>query len=130
MSTFSRMDNVMEDYTRHFVSQHLGKAMATVQFLDEGAGHVRIAAPQLSAQRVEYAFALDQVAQLVPERSKWAETVVRIAINQAHKQYLLRGQQGLFEPGRELAIDILPWVGDLDAAPYGGATAGFTQRER
>ena len=118
----------MEDYTRHFVSQHLGKAMATVQFLDERAGHVRIAAPQLSSQNVEYAFALAQVAQLVPERSKWAETLARIAIHQAHKQYLLRGQQGLFAAGGELAIDTTPWVGDLDAAPYGGATAGFTQR--
>lgn len=115
---------------RHFVSQHLGKAIAIVECQDDIAGHVRIAIPQLSEQSIEYAFVLARVAQREPEPARRAETIARIAIHQAHKQYLLGGKAGLFDAGQELAIDSAPWVGDLDALPYGGATAGYDQRAR
>jgi hypothetical protein len=124
------MEAVMEAYMRHFVSQHLGKAIAIVECPGGSACHVRIAIPQLSEHSIDYAFELARVAQLVPEPAMRAETVARIAIHQAHKQFLLSGKDGLFEAGQELAIDTTPWVGDLEAAPYGGATAGYEQRAR
>lgn len=119
----------MEAYMRHFVSQHLGKATAIVE-CNDGAGHVRIAVPQLSETSVEYAFVLARVAHLVPPAAGPAETIARIAIHQANKQFLAGGKSALFAPGQELATDTAPWIGDLDALPYGGATGGYDQRAR
>lgn len=118
----------MEAYIRHFVSQHLGKAIATVEWCGDDAGQVRISVPQLSPVSIEYAFVCAQVTQLGPERAEWAETIARIAIHQAQKQFLLRGRVDLFGPGRALAADTPPWIGDLAPLPYGGATDGYAQR--
>lgn len=120
----------MEAYMRHFVSQHLGKATAIVECHDNAVGHVRIAIPQLSEQSIDYVFALEHVIELLPEPAGRAEAIARIAIHQAHKQFLLGGKDELFAAGQELAVDTAPWVGDLDALPYGGATAGYDQRAR
>ncbi len=120
----------MESYTRHFVSQHLGKSIATVEFCGESAGQVRIDMPALSPQSVNYCFNVERVAQLVPERAQLPEAIARIAIHQVHKQFLGSGKKDMFRPGLELAVDTSPWQGDLQAAAYGGATEGFAQRGR
>jgi hypothetical protein len=118
----------MQSYMRHFVSQHLGKSTATVEFSDDGDGHVRISVPHLSPEIVDYAFTLERVAQLVPEEARWPEAIARIAIHQAHKQFLATGKRDLFAPGRELALETSPWLGDLEAVAYGGATTGYHPR--
>lgn len=115
---------------RHFVSQHFGKATAIVECQDDAAGHVRIAIPQLSEHSIDYAFLLARVAPLAPDSAGRAETIARIAIHQAHRQFLLCGKDALFAPGQDLVLDTAPWVGDLNAAPYGGATLGVEQRLR
>lgn len=120
----------MEAYKRHFVSQHLGKSIATVEFGDDSAGHVRIDIPALSPISVEYAFTIERVAQLVPEKANWPEAIARIAIHQAHKQFLASGKKDLFQQGRELSLETSPWLGDLEPVAYGGATAGYEQRGR
>ena len=120
----------MEAYMRHFVSQHFGKATAIVEWVDGRAGRVRIAVPQLSESSVDYAFALARVAHLVPHAASPAETIARIGIHQAHRQFLVGGKKALFAAGQELAVDTAPWIGDLDALPYGGATRGYDRRAR
>ena len=62
----------MEAYIRHFVSQHLGKAIAAVEWCGDDAGHVHITLPQLSPSSVDYAFVCAQMRQLGPERANWA----------------------------------------------------------
>jgi hypothetical protein len=91
---------------------------------------VRIASPLLSPDNVEYAFTMERVARLAPEPAHLPETLARIAIHQVHKQYLAHGKRDLFLPGRELAVDTSPWLGDLEPVAYGGATTGWDQRSR
>lgn len=120
----------MEAYKRHFVSQHLGKSIATVEFSDELGGQVRIDSPHLSGNSVAYLFTVERVSQHVAEPAKWPEAIARIAIHQAHKHFLASGKKDLFGPGAELVLDTSPWLGDLDPVAYGGATDGYGQRLR
>ena len=118
----------MESYTRYFVSQHLGKATATVSFDDAATGHVRIERLAGSDTGVEFSFKQARVAQFVPERERWHETLARIAIHQLHKRLAGMGEGLLESTSVELAMDTPPWVGDLAEAPYGGATKGYEAR--
>ena len=118
----------MASYTRYFVSQHLGKATATVFYDDAATGHVRIdmlAGPECG---IELTFRQARLAQIVPDRERWDETLARIAIHQLHKRLADIGQHALKSIRVELAMDTSPWVGDLAEAPYGGATKGYEAR--
>ena len=118
----------MESYTRYFVSQHLGKATVTVSFDDAAMGQVRIEMLGGSDTSVQFWFKQARVAQIVPDRERWDETLARIAIHQLHKRMAGIGEHALKSASVELAMDTSPWVGDLAQAPYGGATKGYEAR--
>lgn len=120
----------MKAYTRHFVSQHLGKATATVQFDNKAAGHVRIEVPALPDKTIVFTFQMARVKQAVPDPVQWHEMITRIAIYQLHRQLANKGRHALDGPARELMMGTSRWLGDLDEAPYGGATEGYSERER
>ena len=120
----------METYTRHFVSQHLGKAKASVDTDGAAIGRVRITVPRRPGQSIDFTFATARLAQLQPAQAEWSETVARIAIHQAHRLFQSGGEEALFCCAHDLLLATPPWQGDLEVLPYGGATAGFAQRSR
>ena len=117
----------MDIYTRYFVSQHLGKATATVLIEGAAGGQVRIEAGALGAHALLFKFDTARLAQRIENPEDWCEGAARIAINQLHKHVARTGEPPLPCAVYQLAVDSAPWLGDLLARPYGGATAGFDQ---
>lgn len=114
----------MSTHTRHFVSQRFGKSTVTVDFQDQ-AGVVRIVAPRPGASTIAFAFPMEQVERTFSDPATRPEMIMRIAIQQSHKLFILNGEGGLFGATLALAIGTTPWLGDLSDAAYGGATAGY-----
>ena len=119
----------MDIYTRYFVSQHVGKATATVLIEGTAEGQVRIEAGIPPAHAISFKFDSARLAQRIAGPENWCEAAARIAINQMHKHLASGGQPALQGAVYELAVGSAPWLGDLSSSPYGGATAGFDQRQ-
>lgn len=115
----------MKTHVRYFVSQRFGKSTVTVSLSDDATGAVAIALPCPERNRVTFSFDQERVAQMLGEPVLCPERLMRIAIGQAHKQFLLKGASGLFGTTVPLVVGSAPWIGDLTEAPYGGVTGGY-----
>lgn len=111
----------MKTYTRYFVSQHLGKATAIVEFDEEG--HVRIDVPALPERTIAFSFEMARLRKAVDDPACWGETVARVAIEQLHRR--MAGKPGRGTASDELDINTARWKGDLREEVYGGATDGY-----
>ena len=107
-------------HTRHFVSQRFGKATVCVE--NETVSITRDAADGKSAA---FTFDPERVMQVTGDPRSCPETLMRLAIGQAHKLFLLHGEGALFGASLLLALDTSPWIGDLTDNAYGGATTGY-----
>ncbi|NHZ66499.1 hypothetical protein [Massilia genomosp. 1] len=118
----------MERYERHFVSQRIGRAIGAVEFDGDGMGVVEITAPDGPARMV-FSFTLSGAQDEHPPSPALAEVLLRTAIAQVHKDILKQPLGGTGEQ-RCLSNACPPWIGDLEVAPYGGATAGFAAQQK
>ncbi|MDQ1816006.1 hypothetical protein RBA41_22160 [Massilia sp. CCM 9210] len=120
----------MERYERHFVSQRIGRAVGAVEFDGAGLGVVEIRATDAPA-RMSFSFTLAGSTDEQQATPVLAEVLLRTAISQVHKE-LLKPRQPIGTDGhRCLSNACAPWIGDLEVAPYGGATSGYaSQAER
>ncbi|ATQ76487.1 hypothetical protein CR152_19635 [Massilia violaceinigra] len=119
----------MERYERHFVSQRIGRAVGAVEFDGAGLGVVEIRATDAPA-RMSFSFTLAGSTDEQQATPVLAEVLLRTAISQVHKE-LLKPQQIGADGHRCLSNACIPWIGDLEAAPYGGSTSGYaSQAER
>ncbi|NHZ82082.1 hypothetical protein F2P44_22790 [Massilia sp. CCM 8695] len=113
----------MERYERHFVSQRIGRAIGAVNFDGAGLGVVEITATG-APLRMSFAFTLLDLPDEQEATVALAELLLRTAISQIHKE--ISKPMAQTGPGeRRLSAVYAPWIGDLEMAPYGGATAGF-----
>lgn len=113
----------MKRYERHFVSQRIGRAIGAVEFDGDGMGVVEITAPEAPA-RMLFSFTLSGGPDEHAPTPALAEILLRTAISQVHKEILKPPLGGTVE-SRCLSNVCPPWIGDLEAAPYGGATSGY-----
>lgn len=117
----------MERYERHFVSQRIGRAIGAVEFGGAGIGVVEITAEGGPA-RMLFSFTLSGGEEQHPPSPALAEVLLRTAIAQVHKEILKPPLAGT-EANRCLSNACAPWIGDLETAPYGGATGGFAVQQ-
>lgn len=115
----------MKTHARYFVSQRFGKSTVTLELLSKTSAIVAIALPCPDPQTVIFTFAPEQVAQMMGNDVLDADAVMRIAIGQAHRLFILQGGRKLFGATLQLAVGSAPWIGDLTELPYGGATSGY-----
>lgn len=114
----------MITYQKFFVSQHFGKSLGTVE-LGDAAASVTIALARSEDQHVKFSFCPARLAQFVREEDGEQETALRIAIAQAHKEFIHEGMDALTGAEHPLALETAPWIGDLTEVQYGGATSGY-----
>ena len=112
----------MAVFLRHFISQKLGRASATVEFT-EGAGTVVIATtePPGSVHRFDFepaGFARPHDGDISEE------LVVRTAVAQLHRNL----QTPSVEAPTTLVPGIAPWIGDFTDSPSGSGTGGYQRR--
>ena len=112
-------------YVQHFVSQRLGRGIGTVDYTDGECGRVHIELTEPDVHHLDYDFKVADFAGHCPDQAAFDQTVLRIAIAQAHRD--LRKPAGT-DGAQRLSTGVLPWLGDLGAAPYGGGTVGFLRR--
>ena len=107
-------------HTRHFVSQRFGKATVCVE-------NATISITQDAAEGKIAVFTFDpqRIMQVTGDPRACPETLMRLAIGQANKLFLLHGEGALFGASFKLALDTAPWIGDLTDTAYGGATTGY-----
>lgn len=117
----------MERYERHFVSQRIGRAIGAVEFGGAGLGVVEITAEGGPA-RMLFSFTLSGEPDEHPPSPALAEVLLRTAISQVHKEILKPPLAGA-GVCRSLSNVCPPWIGDLEVAPYGGATSGYDTKE-
>lgn len=112
-------------HVRHFVSQRFGKSTVAVEFDNDMASVVTITPVGDDAKTI--AFTVDQyrVAQIIVVPLQDPERLMRIAIGQAHKLFVMNGASGLFGTSGPLDVSTAPWIGDLTEVRYGGATQGY-----
>ena len=115
----------MDKQIRHFVSQRFGKATVCVEFGLEMDGMVSITLDGADEKTVAFTFENARLVQIIVDPSRRAEMIMRLAIGQAHKLYLLLGADHLFGTTTALTAGTAPWIGDLSDAAYGGATVGY-----
>ncbi len=115
----------MPKHARHFVSQRFGKSTVTVELGDDMAGAVAIMLPGPDQKTVQFSITPERMALVTGDPLLRPEKLMRIAIQQAHKQMSLKGTRGLFDAPIPLAIGGAQWLGDLTDERYGGATQGF-----
>ncbi|RSZ56269.1 hypothetical protein HF313_22145 [Massilia atriviolacea] len=116
----------MERYERHFVSQRIGRAIGAVEFGGAGLGVVEITA-ECGPARMLFSFTLSGGPDAHPPSPALAEVLLRTAIAQVHKEMLKPPAAGTGEQ-RCLSNACPPWIGDLEEAPYGGATSGYASQ--
>lgn len=110
----------MTIFSRHFVSQKLGRAVGTVQLDGSGEGTVSVNFVADGVKPQKFTFSVDQFSQRTANGSL-EELVLRTAIALLHRR----------SPGdADGAVDALrpetpPWIGDFSEAPFGGATSGY-----
>lgn len=119
----------MKTYVRYFVSQHVGKAIVTVEPDGIGNGRVRIDVDLPSPRSAAFSFSLDRLDELLGGEETWPDTVARIAIHQAHQHLAERGDRGLFNATHALAWNLKPWIGDLSRVPYARAVNGHAEQD-
>lgn len=110
------------EFVKHFISKKYGRASAGLS-LDtptKGVVTIQFDAPGLRAQR--YRFALQAFADVYPDASTLTETILRIAIAQAHRD------EPVAEHELPLLPNVRPWVGDFTDCPLGAGTAGYRRR--
>ncbi len=110
---------------QHFVSQRLGRGVGRVERQTGGQGSVQLDLAESATPILRYRFAREDFENRCPEGSALDDYVLRVAIGQAHRD--LRKHDT--SPGeRPLSTAVLPWLGDLAAAPFGSGTVGFLRR--
>ena len=115
----------MDKQIRHFVSQRFGKATVCVEFDLDMDGVAWITLDSAEEKTATFTFENARLVQIIVDPSRRAEMIMRIAIGQAHKLYLLLGADHLFGTTTALATGTAPWIGDLTDVAYGGATTGY-----
>ena len=111
-------------HARHFVSQRFGKSRVTVEFHDEMDSVVTITPCGPDTKTIAFTFNCNRAAQMLGDPQQRPERLMRIAIQQAHKLYVMNGPSSLFGTSGALEVSTAPWIGDLTEARYGGATQG------
>lgn len=112
-------------YVQHFVSQRLGRGVGTVNYEDLDRGRVHIALSEPDVHHLDYDFKVADFAGRYPVNGCFDQTILRVAIGQAHRDLRKSGAAGA---AQRLSLGVLPWLGDLSDAPYGGGTVGFLRR--
>ncbi len=115
----------MKTHARFFFSQRFGKSTVTLDASDSNTGTVTITLPSPDTQTVAFTFHPQRAAQMMGDAAPDPEAIMRIAIGQAHKLFVLQGGRKLFGATLQLAVGTAPWIGDLTEIPYGGATSGY-----
>ncbi len=111
----------------YLMSQRLGSVLAEVTLDRHGRGLVELASQDEQQPPVLFSFCQEDIDRLADSPQDWRTLLVQLAVGQAHK-YLSKA--GHFTTQLEpLDLSSPLWLGDLMAAPYGGATFGVEKRD-
>jgi hypothetical protein len=103
----------MKTYVRYFVTQQLGTAYGRVEFDDTTGGHALIVISSLPPVYRKFSFRMADVAKAFPDKLKWPELILRVAISQAHWHYATPSPEDFFDPTVPLSFGTAPWDGLL-----------------
>ena len=113
MVPFALLEKRMKTYVRYFVTQQLGTAYGRVEFDDTTGGHALIVISALPPAYRKFSFRLSDVAKACPDKSRWPELILRVAISQAHWHYATPSTDDFFDPTVPLSFSTAPWDGPL-----------------
>ncbi len=116
----------MKTHARYFVSERFGKSTVTLELRSDTSAIVAIDLPCPEPQTVVFTFEPQRVAQMMDANVLDPDAVMRIAIGQAHKLFILQGGRKLFGATLQLAVGSAPWIGELSERPSGAATVSCT----
>jgi hypothetical protein len=116
----------MVSFEKHLVSQRLGRVRVVVDVDAHGKGKVTLCPEQAAAAGGTLDFSMEELLPLCGKGNSWVDLVARLAVSQAHRLYR---KKEIDEPlSGPLRINGRPWVGDLLASPFGGATTGVEEQ--
>jgi hypothetical protein len=112
---------------RYLVSQRFGPILCTIRLGEQDQGKLRLSLLRPSSHFVDFSFDKGELAAVHPDPSLWPEALTRVAIAQAHRNFI-RYSRVFDERCEALDFQIRPWIGDIlvdaefpaDAQPAAG----------
>jgi hypothetical protein len=97
---------------RYLVSQRFGHILCTIRLAEQDPGRVRLSSLRPAGRFVDFSFDQNELAAVHPDVSVWPEALTRVAIAQAHRNFI-RFSRVFDESCEQLDFQIRPWIGAI-----------------